>query len=122
PRVIHAVDDFRWVALLCEKRLHRDHDGGAEREEIAGADVAERVAFIGLVLFRTVMSEADLVLIIEPGLIVLRPRGVEHPLAEALPNRLGVFGIDLVRLRIFVVSAEMRMIEDDAAPGLEQVV
>ena len=68
------------------------------------------------------MAQTDLVLVIEPGLIVLGLRGVNDPLPKALPDRVGLRGIDLAGIGILVVSAQVREIKDYAAPGLEQVV
>jgi hypothetical protein len=60
---------------------------------------------IGLVLFRMMVTQADLVLVIEPLLVVVGARGVEHPLREALAHCRGVIGIDLMRLGILVVAS-----------------
>jgi len=80
------------------------------------------VASIGLVLFRAVVAQTDLVLVIEPSLIVLGLRGVNYPLPKALADRAGIRGIELAGIGILVVSAQVRVIKNDAAPGLEQVV
>ena len=68
------------------------------------------------------MAQADLVLIVEPRLIVLGLRGVEDPLAETFPHGPGIGGVDLASLGIFVIGAQMRMVENDAAPDIEKVV
>src|SRR5262245_2767598 len=77
---------------------------------------------IGLIFFRAMMAQADLVLVIEPGLIVLRLRGVEYPLAETFPHSRGVGGVDLAGRRVFIIGAQMWVVENDAAPGIEKFV
>ena len=122
PGVVHAADDLRRVAFLREIRLHRNHDRGAESEQVAGANVPEGMPVIRLIFFRAMMAQADLVLIVEPGLIVLGVRGVEDPLAETFPHGSSIGGVDLASLGIFVIGAQMRVVENDAAPGIEKVV
>ena len=68
------------------------------------------------------VAQTDLVLIVEPRLIVLGLRGVEYPLAETFPHRRGIGGVDLAGLRVFIIGAQMRVIENDAAPHIEKVV
>jgi 2-keto-3-deoxy-L-rhamnonate aldolase RhmA len=43
-------------------------------------------------------------------------------LAEAFGNGLRVIGVDLVALGVFVVSAQVGMIENDPAPSLQQLI
>src|SRR5436190_17545195 len=110
------------MAALLEIGFHRHDDRGAKCDQIAGANVTERMSVVGLVLLRAMVAQADFVLIVEPGLIVFRARGVDHPLPEALCHGLGIVAIDFMGFRILIIGAQMRMIEDDPAPRLEQVV
>lgn len=84
--------------------------------------MAERVAVVRFVLLAAMMAQANFVLLVEPFLIVLGTRGVEHPLSETLPNRFCVIGINRVRFGIFIISSKMRMVENDSPPCLQQVL
>jgi hypothetical protein len=53
---------------------------------------------------------------------VVGARCIEHPLREALAHCCGVIGIDLMRLGVFVVVSQVRMVGDDAAPSMQQIV
>ena len=88
PGVVHAIDDVSRVVAPLEVRLHRGDDGGAEGDEVAGTDVAESVTVVGLALLAPVVSQADLVLIVEPRLVVIRLRRVEDPLTKRKPTAL----------------------------------
>src|SRR5690606_8941770 len=55
-------------------------------EEIAKRDDRARAHAVGPVLLRAVVPEADLVLVVEPGLVVLGPRGVDDPSPETPPH------------------------------------
>jgi hypothetical protein len=108
--------------LRARKGFHRSHNHGTERDQIARADMSQRTTVVGLVLFRPMMPESNLVLIIEPLLIELCQGSIENPLSEAPAYRLRVCLINFAGARIFVVGAKMRMIENHATPDLEKIV
>ena len=118
PCIVHAVDDFRRVAFFGEIRFHRNDNRRAKGEQVAGTNMTERVAIIRFILLAAMMAQPNFVLIVEPLLIVLGTRRVEHPLAEALSDRFCVIAINRVRLRIFIIGSKMRMIENDSTPRL----
>src|SRR5262249_55216954 len=116
PRIVHPVDDVGRVAGLGEERPHRDDDRRAERKQVARSDMAERMTMISLVFLGSMVAQSDLVLIVEPGLVVLGAGRIDDPLSEAFRNRTRVIGIDLVCLWILIIGAKMRMIENDSTP------
>jgi hypothetical protein len=86
PRGVHLLDVLGGVPLLSEKRFEGERYGEDQQEQVAkGHDIGRRRA-VGAVLFRTVVTEADLVLVIEPLLVVFGAGSVEYPLPEALAN------------------------------------
>ncbi len=119
PRCVHLLDILGRVALLPEERAKRERHGEDEREKVAEGHDRRRAGLIGLVLLRAVMPEPDLVLIVEPRLVVLRARGVEDPLAEPLADRTEVLAERLaVRLRR-ERSKQVRVRADEAVPDVE---
>jgi hypothetical protein len=110
------------MSTLGEECAHRHHDRRTERDNVARTDMAERMGVFGLIFLAAVMPQPDLVLIVEPGLVIVGARGVEYPLVKALGDRCRVVGIDLVGPLVFVVGAQMWVISDDPTPGFEQIV
>lgn len=56
PSVVHTVDDFRRVTFFCEIRLHRNDNRRAECEQVAGANVTERVTIVRLIFLGAMMA------------------------------------------------------------------
>ena len=120
--MVHAIHHFWRVTALCEVGLDRYDDRGDKRENVAGANVFQRVAVVRFVLFDPVVAQSDLVLVIEPGLVVIGARCIEDSLPKPFANGLGIFGVDLMAVRILVVGAEVRQVENDPTPGIQKVL
>jgi len=65
------------------------------------------------------MAAADFVLPGEPCLVVVRPAGIEDPLAEALAHRVEIGPDRLMRLRIAEIGEEVRRAADEPVPDVE---
>jgi len=102
PGVVHLIDLLGLVPLLGEERLQGERHRENEREQIAKRHDGRRGgSAVGLILLGTMVAEADLVLIVEPLLIVLGLGRVENPLAEALAD-----SAQIVTQRLAVALAE----------------
>lgn len=109
PRLMHLLDLLYAVALLCQEWFQRSHDRIDERRQIAIADIVNRGDFVSLILGGAVMASPDLVLVVQPFLIVVGRRRIENPLAEPFAHGGQVFAIRLtVRLLPEIVD-EVRL-------------
>ena len=77
---------------------------------------------VGAVLLRTVVSQADLVLVVEPILILVRTRGIQNPLRKASGHPGAIILIELPGARVPAVVGKVWMKRDDPAPHLYQIL
>ena len=99
PRDVHFLDVLGGVPLLGEERLERKRHGEDQQEQVAEGHDLGRGRAVGAVLLRAVVAEADLVLVVQPLLVVLRSGCVEDPLTEALAD-----GTQVVTERLAVAT------------------
>ena len=85
-------------------------------------DDGDRVDAVGAVLPDGVVPPADLVLQVEPALVVARRGRVEDPLPEALAHLRQVARVGLAGLRVAEVAHELRRGRDEAVPDVEHVL
>jgi hypothetical protein len=60
--------------------------GKTSAKRLRNGTIVGRGGAVGHVLLRAVVPETDLVLVVEPALVVLCARGVEDPATEALAH------------------------------------
>ena len=107
------------MPLLGQERPQREGDRKDQGEEVAERDDVGRGGAIGAVLLRPVVAQRDLVLVVEPALVVLGPGGVEDPLAEPLPHRAQVVPEGLAVGSRGEGGQQVRMEPDEAVPDVE---
>ncbi len=78
------------MALVPQERFQGGRDRVVQREHVAQRDVLGRVDVVGDVLLGAMMAQPDLVLVAQPGLVVVGLCGVEDLLAEPLPHPVKV--------------------------------
>jgi hypothetical protein len=110
------------VAFLLEEGAQRGRDRVDEGDDVAKRDVGDRVHAVGLVLLRPVVTQADLVLIVEPGTVVVGRGGVEDPAAEAGSYPLEVLADRLAAVAVGEVMNQVRIRGDEAVPDVEHVL
>jgi len=92
---MHAFDDFSGVAGGCEIRLDGLVHDRDERDDVRQWDEGRGLDSVGLVLFEGGVAQGDLLLVIEPILIVGAQAGVLDPLLEAEIAFGEVFGVGI---------------------------
>lgn len=93
PSVIHVIHRFRRVALLRKKVADGDRDRHDKGDQVAEGDQGGgRGHMVGLILLGAMVAQTDLVLVVQPVLIVLSSTGVQDPLVESLQHRSQIFG------------------------------
>lgn len=80
---MHGFDLILARPAVSQEWLQGGRDRDEEGEDIAQRDVVCRPYAVGAVLASARVAYADLMLIVQPGLVELGPRSVENPLAEA---------------------------------------
>jgi hypothetical protein len=80
---MHGLDLFWRRSALSEKRLQCGRDRDQQRKDIAQRDLVGGLYAVGAILAPPSVAYADLVLVVEPGLIELGASGVENPAAKA---------------------------------------
>lgn len=103
PRGVHLLNLVGGMSLLREEGFQRERDREDECEEVPKRHVIRRGCAVGAVFLCAVVTEADLVLIVKPLLVVLGPGRVEDPLAEPLAD-----GAQVVTERLAVAFAGER--------------
>ena len=119
PGGVHLLDVLGRVSLLREERLERERHREDQKEQVAERHDPGRCCTVRAVFLRAVVAEADLVLVVEPRLIVLGPGRIEDPLAEASAD-----SAEVVTERLAVVLAgerreQVRGRADEPVPDIE---
>src|ERR1700743_2572576 len=109
------------MAAPLEIRAHRGDDCGAEGEEVAPGDVRGGMGAIGLILFGAVMPETNLVLVVQPFLVVFSAGRVEYPLSKALADALAILLVGLAGAASLAVPLELPWHRDYSTPHLYQI-
>jgi hypothetical protein len=79
------------------------------------------VGAVGAVLAGAVVAQADLVLVVEPGLVVVGPGGVQDPAAEALADR-GQVGLVGLAVGAAEGGQQVRVGADEAIPDVQDLL
>src|SRR6476619_2088365 len=120
PCSIHLLNVLSGVTFLSKKRLERKGHRKDEREEITKRDDFSGCSrIVRTVLLGAMMPQADLVLIVEPFLVVFRTGRVENPLAEPLAH-----AAQIITERLAVALAQegleqMGLGSDEPIPDVE---
>jgi hypothetical protein len=119
PGRVHLLHFVGRVPIFCEKRPQGEGHRKNERKEIAKRHDIGRGGAVGRVLFRSVVTQADLVLVVEPALVVFSAGGGEDPLTKAPAH-----GAEVITERLTVGFAceggeEMGLASDEAVPNVE---
>src|SRR5215216_1292322 len=77
---------------------------------------------VGLVLLGGGVSEGDLVVVVEPLLVVGAPAGVEDPLAKPLAHARQVLGVRLPSLGVGEVVDQVRVVPHEAVPQVQDLL
>jgi hypothetical protein len=80
---MHGLHIFGTMSLLGQELSHRRRNRVDEADEVAKRDLLGRADAICLVLLDPRVPERDLLLVVEPCLIVGTAASVEDPLTEA---------------------------------------
>src|ERR1700677_594658 len=83
PRTMHPVDDLRWVPRACEIGLDGFVQHCDKCCDVSEGDVRGGLDTICLILLKARVPESDLLLIIQPVLVVRTQAGIQNPLLKA---------------------------------------
>jgi hypothetical protein len=88
---VHLFYFLGSVSLPGKERFNRCCYRIDKSDKIAAADVWDRLYVIGSVLLGSVVPQTDLILIVQPDLVIVAVAGIKNPLGEAFSNCSKVF-------------------------------
>ncbi len=101
-----------------QKLARADGYRGDKAEQEAQRNDRRRVGAVGLILVFRCVTQADLFLIVQPGLIVRTKAGIQHPLHKAFLNPRFVLLIRFAR-GVEEPFRQVRLRADHGAPGID---
>ncbi len=119
PGLVHLVHLLGAVPLLGKEGLESGRDGVNKGGQVAITHVIDGVHPIRAILARPGMAQPDLVLVIEPGLVVVGPSCIENPLSKTFADGRQVVSIRLASRLVAEKIDQERMRGDEAIPDIE---
>src|SRR5215213_821140 len=121
PGGVHGLDLLRSGPALGQERPQGGGDRHQQGENMAQRDVVGGVGPVGPVLLGAGVPQAALVLVVEPGLVVGGPGGIEDPLSEAAPHGGQVVLVGLA-LGVAEGGQQVRVGPDEPVPDVQDLL